>query len=715
MSKFTMEEILAKAAIKSLSDFFSSAVIQHSNTKNNYIPWVPKHDFFNNAAMIYSRHIIENYGHTKSIGMTESMSIEDLYVAVNILDRSKTKVYNYGNSHVDIEKIINNGFAELKQHTIPVLDIINSGRNLYILGSPGSGKTTLLKHTAISNILTNGGKLPVIVALHNYSQYLNKNEKGDLLSFIFNQFDAFEIPPEHKMLYLYNLFSIGKCIFMFDGLDEVNSDHAWQVRHDIGEFVKKFTNNQFLITCRIAASDFIFEKFVDVIVANFNNDQIEKFINNWFSRNEHVEAHDCINKLFSRPRINELATSPLLLSLICIAYEEELDFPDDKSDLYDIALSALIRKWDSSRGISRDKVYKEMTSKNKDNLFRSIAWETFINDHYLIKENNLLSIIYDFVSNLPEFKKRRIDLDAKIILKSSISQHGIFTERFKRIYSFSHLTFHEFFVAKHLCDDKNILNDISKKHATDVKWREVFLLVFPLLQDAGFLIKNILISTNSFASNRNLYNYLDKPLQDNAHKTSYICLIVAIIFLEYVNRAIKNLDISTEESPIVRPLIIFAVIHKYIDLLKNNINSNGLSNFAGLNIQDIEVDFNNVNFVKKSTKDLIISLKNCPFIDIKEPTYYKNHVNLCINSLDTLVVEQFIKSILLSPNLFLQFLKNCKFILSCLSTRPYLTNDDQNYLFNNFLTTDTILLNLSFSYIKRKNDNMLSSYASGLL
>ncbi|MHC5733149.1 MAG: signal transduction protein, partial [Nostoc sp.] len=60
------------------------------------------------------------------------------------------------------------------------------------------------------------------------------------------------------------------------------------------------------------------------------------------------------------------------------------------------------------------------------------------------------------------------------VLRAIASQHGLLIERAHKVWSFSHLTFQEYLVAKWFCDKQNwqsLASQIRNKH-----WREVFLL-----------------------------------------------------------------------------------------------------------------------------------------------------------------------------------------------------------------------------------------------
>jgi len=65
--------------------------------------------------------------------------------------------------------------------------------------------------------------------------------------------------------------------------------------------------------------------------------------------------------------------------------------------------------------------------------------------------------------------------DSRVVLKAIEMQHGLLIERAQKVWSFSHLTFQEYFVAKWFCqkkDFKRLVIHINKKY-----WREIFLML----------------------------------------------------------------------------------------------------------------------------------------------------------------------------------------------------------------------------------------------
>jgi predicted NACHT family NTPase len=79
--------------------------------------------------------------------------------------------------------------------------------------------------------------------------------------------------------------------------------------------------------------------------------------------------------------------------------------------------------------------------------------------------------------------------DSKAVLKSIETQHGLLIERYREIYSFSHLSFQEYFTAKAIVDssDSEALKYLVI-HVFNKRWREVFLFVSSLLKNVDILL-----------------------------------------------------------------------------------------------------------------------------------------------------------------------------------------------------------------------------------
>ncbi|MEH2321147.1 NACHT domain-containing protein [Nostoc sp.] len=353
------------------------------------------------------------------------------------------------------------------------------------MGKPGAGKTTFLKYLAIQCI---GGefqaeRVPIFVTLKNFAEIANKPE---LLQYI--REDA--INPISS---IQDVITYGKALVLLDGLDEVREEHSDRVLKEIREFSDRFPKNQFVMTCRIAAKEYIFDKFTDVEVADFDDDQIFNFTNNWF-KDKAVKPETFIKRLKENNRIKELAASPLLLTLLCLAFEESGDFPANRSELYKEGLDALLKKWDAKRGIKRDQIYKKLSVQRKEDLLSKMALTTFEGSEYFFKQKVAEQYITEYIRNLPgaNTDEEALQVDSEQVLRSIEHHHGLVVARAKEIYSFSHLTFHEYFTAREFVvvrqsSEEALQNLVS--HITEKRWREVLLLAVGMSSSADYLLQ----------------------------------------------------------------------------------------------------------------------------------------------------------------------------------------------------------------------------------
>jgi predicted NACHT family NTPase len=183
-----------------------------------------------------------------------------------------------------------------------------------------------------------------------------------------------------------------------------------------------------------------------------NETQIANFVEKWFQPKKLQQASIFLKKIESMPSVKELATNPLLLTLLCIEFEGRSDFSVSRVELYQRGLHVLLTQWDEQEGINRDTVYEKLSIVRKENLLEQLAFYTFERGDYFFKKNVAESQISQYIQDLPEASadSETFLVDSHKVLKSIESQHGLLVELAIGIYSFSHLTFHEYFATKYL-------------------------------------------------------------------------------------------------------------------------------------------------------------------------------------------------------------------------------------------------------------------------
>jgi predicted NACHT family NTPase len=387
------------------------------------------------------------------------------------------------------------------------------------LGAPGSGKTTYLYYVAIQ---CNKGELqanrvPIFIRLSEFTDTIKNQPELSLLNYIDNLFHTEGIEQPQA---IETIITQGRALILLDGLDEVPKDFSKLVLSHIREFCK-YRKISIIITCRTNALDYNFShlKFTQVIVADFEQPQIEIFANKWFvsvAKNDkqagEARAKEFIEKLGlpEHKRIRDLAVTPILLNLTCLVFNNNMgEFLKNRSELYQRGINILLEEWDAERGLERDEVYGKLDLEGRKALLTHVAKVSFEENRYFFKQEEIEKYIADYLRTLPHAQIDSLQKDSRAVLKSIEVQHGLLIERAQGIWSFSHLTFQEYFAAKWFVENAK-WQDLVNNHITEKNWREIFLLtVQMLLQDADSMLQLMKKKVNRLvASDQKLQQFL---------------------------------------------------------------------------------------------------------------------------------------------------------------------------------------------------------------
>jgi hypothetical protein len=436
-------------------------------------------------ALRYAQKVQRLYGQMQILGQTRPVQLEDVYTAINLLDKP-TAWQRYSIEEMQAEftgrssRYFQNWLDD-KAHRRDGLDIVRSGQNLFILGKPGAGKTTFLKHVALHGVTGEFGRVPIFISLNRLA-----DSKLDVFRFVVGEFDVCDFPDARR--YLEQLLKSGKVLLLFDGLDEVNVTGRVRSKLIAGieNFTRKYDQCQRLITCRLAANDYTFQGYTYVEMADFNEAQIREFVGKWFAGStQQREKRALFLSELEKPEskgLRELARVPLLLALLCLAFEDTLRLSQRRVELYEEALNVLLKKWDVGRNIRRDEIYRELSLKRKKQMLSQVAVETFNRSEYFIPRRTLADGFERYLSRIPDVS---VSIDGEVVIDAIIAQHGLFLEQAHHIYTFAHLTFQEYFTANYVVENeaRGTLGRLVPNFA-DSRFREAFVMVAARLPNA---------------------------------------------------------------------------------------------------------------------------------------------------------------------------------------------------------------------------------------
>jgi hypothetical protein len=629
------------------------------NNKYNNFGWV-------DAECRYRLHLKSQHAVTRLLGHPKPINIEDIFSDVYLID----ELTAFKRFSIDEMKKRTFELPSLTSKRLNANEVARCERRLYILGKPGAGKTTLLKYLVIQACSGHSPQAPIFVSLKDWA------DSGlNIISYIERMFSICAF-PDCSSFVIEHLLIDGKAIVLFDGIDEVSQEDNKRLNliSEIRDFANRYVECQICITCRIAASDYVFENFRYVEIADFTDEQITTFAVKWFDQ-DHAKLARFLDELFKPDKsgLRDLARTPLLLALICLVFDETLSFPERKSELYKEAIDALLKKWDSSRNIRREDPYRLFSLLRKEQLLQRIAFENFVLGDYIIRESRLQRQIARYARTLPTLDADEID--GAEILNSIESQHGILIQRARELYSFSHLTFQEYFTAKYITEGSrpNAIDILVENCTLDNRWREVSLMASSLFENADLFIYKLMNKTHD-----NLHEDLQAELMvqkinsisdgDQIYYPSRGGDMLVLCRLMYLNRAIMDiiseLKISDErKDQIMHNNTTCTFIAQYF-LNKNTECSKYFRKFSHLLELEILRKTSTGNLFL--SEDLILKVGLSPRTPVPKysHTFEKSYSGTLEKTLSTLF----------------RYIENIRMLLECLSLAA--TTDRESYEWN---------------------------------
>lgn len=373
---------------------------------------------------------------------------------------------------------------------------IRKRRGIVILGDPGSGKTTHLKRLLLwcirkghETIGLPNNMLPVFLPLRE----LKSLDKG-LDAFIQDQLQSPHLQTAKG--FGKRLLKRGNLLFLLDGLDEVASlSERERVANWITEAIRSHPTCRFVVTCRFAGySDTVQlkEDFLEMHIRPLTEDQVERFIRNWYTIVEKglakdpgqaggiaLEKADNLIKRLREPdfrarRVFELTRNPLLLANICLVHRFRADLPKKRAHLYEECIKVMLEHWRKAKMLTVD-----IGAQNGIRVLQPVAlWIHGQEGRTRANDSELIPIIE------PVLKSVQWSVgSAKDFLRIIRNESGLLTGWDHENYGFMHLGFQEYLAAREIrtraFSDTGVLRKLAS-HFGESWWQEVGLILLAL-------------------------------------------------------------------------------------------------------------------------------------------------------------------------------------------------------------------------------------------
>ncbi|HSN77223.1 MAG TPA: SUMF1/EgtB/PvdO family nonheme iron enzyme, partial [Anaerolineae bacterium] len=481
--------------------------------------------------LLETRHILNLRGipSFRPIGV----ELEKAYVTLRALDPVRTERLIGRYFGRQRSEAVQQMLAEQREEPVPLHKLLARHARLVVLGDPGSGKTTFLAYLTLSaaRVIANddmallaerlgmsgAAPLPVVLPLREFGRYLRNlparqrmGPQPQLLLDYLNQYYRgwnLNLPADFFTHHL----DAGRCLVMLDGLDEVaDFDERILVSEQVEAFVQRYGSqgNRFVLTCRVRGYEGqarLGQDFVVCTVLPFVQDDIERFVQSWClavaaseaqSAQQSVrliadqKAQDLLRNILANAKIKELASNPLLLTIIALVNERRTKLPERRSELYDECTEVLLGYFEQAKPGEEGKrlarytgVSMEMDAGEKRAFLEPVALAMHESLQREWERDRLVPAL------AVQFRERGQDEAAAVqmaraFLETLTVRSGLVQEVEQGVYGFLHLSFQEYLAARKIADSLDNVA-ITLRHLDDTWWREVILLEAGHLSEGG--------------------------------------------------------------------------------------------------------------------------------------------------------------------------------------------------------------------------------------
>ncbi|SBT65673.1 NACHT domain-containing protein [Micromonospora sediminicola] len=247
------------------------------------------------------------------------------------------------------------------QETVVVIDeLVDPGRRHVILGDPGAGKSTLaakLAHDLAAD--PDGTVVPLLVVLRHFSAALEAGDRTLVEHLVSVAKDPYNVSLTTDTVEY--LLMNGRAVVILDGLDELTDI---SLRSRVADLVKGFVLLYPLVPViatsrRVGYAQAALDAtlFRTCVLAAFDAERVESYVRRWFRLDDGLPPveRDRLASAFLREseRIDDLRSSPLLLSVLCSMYATDHFIPRNRGQIYERCALMVFEQWDQMRGISR--------------------------------------------------------------------------------------------------------------------------------------------------------------------------------------------------------------------------------------------------------------------------------------------------------------------------------------------------------------------------
>jgi tetratricopeptide (TPR) repeat protein len=422
---------------------------------------------FKEAAHNYVRKMIKYHAQGNTLGINAETTMMDYYV---------------------LPRLSVVGKQEVMYPTVQNMENVFSHEETFIYGAAGSGKSTFLKYVILNTLDLNIGAIPVYISLAAFQAKCRIFPSHTLYEQILQELKEYNFPKN----FVDFMLDHAPVLLLLDGFDEGYRDlneKALLIEHI--ESYRKLHNGKWsriVITSRTKDYSFLNMKRQNLELLPFDQAQVETFVKNrlgseqaitqWLDyitsyyditfEDRNITDNPGMDRVYERTSLMSksgledervhgvvirernypvILSSPFMLSLLVLQYEQGGEIFDNKSALLKNLVKYIIEKNKSVKLL--DNIFNWLSSDQLEKLFAHLAYHTLKAGEIIIEQSRLYALTENFVQSTSIYVAGGVER----LFKPLVNDLGLLSVVGNNQFRFQHLFIQEYLAANFLHDN----------------------------------------------------------------------------------------------------------------------------------------------------------------------------------------------------------------------------------------------------------------------
>jgi hypothetical protein len=366
---------------------------------------------------------------------------------------------------------------------IRVEQALATHRRAFLRGPAGTGKTTLLRWVGVragrgdfpEEMAAWNGLIPFLVPLR---QYVGGTlpEPAD-----FVRHTGRHLADQAPQGWATRVLAEGRGVVLVDGVDELPPGQREDARRWLRDLLADFPDCRYVVTTRPGAAGETWldaDGFTSAEIQPLREGDVRSFIRHWHEavRSETADEgerellrryeSELTQKVLGQRHLRAIASTPLLCALLCALYRDRhTSLPRDRMEVYEAALSMLLKDRDQQRGIEG----VDLSRRELVLLLQELAKWLVLNGSSDAPTATARRQVARVLASMHRVGEEPEEVFAHLVVRSGLLQ----CPTVDRV-GFLHRTFEEYLAAKALVEEDSFPLLIG--HAHDDQWHEVVVM-----------------------------------------------------------------------------------------------------------------------------------------------------------------------------------------------------------------------------------------------